>query len=243
MLDDSILQEFIDQFLGYGSFEAPFWFVGMEEGGGNSVFEINKRVSVWKEMGGSTLVDLFEYHQKIGLTEFFGDKARLQKTWSKIIRVIFGIHKCDVDNNGIREYQNRFLGRKDRETCLIELLPLPSPNTSGWLYGEFSQIAYLKDRETYQNKVRSMRAGFIRQQIREFKPKVVLFYGSTYEDIWLSIADTKVNFTRNSEGVAFGDDGRTQFVITKHPASKGISNQYFDAVGRQISERIDRITV
>ncbi len=33
MLDDHLLQDFIDGFYGYGNYNAPYWFVGMEGGG------------------------------------------------------------------------------------------------------------------------------------------------------------------------------------------------------------------
>lgn len=35
-LDDTLLEEFVQGFYGYDNLSAPCWFVGMEEGGGNS---------------------------------------------------------------------------------------------------------------------------------------------------------------------------------------------------------------
>ena len=33
MLNDELLEDFMRRFYGYGTFHAPIWFVGMEEGG------------------------------------------------------------------------------------------------------------------------------------------------------------------------------------------------------------------
>lgn len=35
MLDSEVLDQFCQQFFGYGELTAPIWFIGMEEGGAN----------------------------------------------------------------------------------------------------------------------------------------------------------------------------------------------------------------
>ena len=34
--DDSLLETFAETFYGYGNYNGPYWFIGMEEGGGDS---------------------------------------------------------------------------------------------------------------------------------------------------------------------------------------------------------------
>lgn len=36
MLQDDLLQSYMETFYGYGSYTGRYWFVGMEEGGGTS---------------------------------------------------------------------------------------------------------------------------------------------------------------------------------------------------------------
>ena len=42
-------------------------FIGMEEGGGNSLVEINNRLNTWVLRGERELEDLAQYHTEIGL--------------------------------------------------------------------------------------------------------------------------------------------------------------------------------
>ena len=238
MLDDKVLESYINGFYGYGNFQSPFWFIGMEEGGGNSIGEIIKRISVWDNRGQQIIEDLFDYHLKIGITQFFGQRAKLQKTWSQLIRVIFGIYESDFENEKIREYQNRFLGRKNGETCLLELLPLPAPSINDWLYGKYSRIDYLSNREKYIGAVPEFRIPFIKEKIKESNPKAVVFYGSTYENYWTKIAGI-VGFPENKNGIPYYRNANTIFLSAKHPAAKGITNEYFYQVGTLIKEEID----
>ena len=49
--DPELLTEFIDTFYGYGTYSAPFWFVGMEEGGGHTLEENLRKVTNWHNHG------------------------------------------------------------------------------------------------------------------------------------------------------------------------------------------------
>jgi hypothetical protein len=51
MIDDILLEEFINNFYGYGNYHGKYWFIGMEEGGGNSIEEINRRLASWNTRG------------------------------------------------------------------------------------------------------------------------------------------------------------------------------------------------
>lgn len=70
MLDDQLLDDFIQKFRGYGSYEAPWWFIGMEEGGGNDEVELASRLSAWDKRGRLELEDIAEYHREFGVTKF-----------------------------------------------------------------------------------------------------------------------------------------------------------------------------
>jgi hypothetical protein len=69
LFDDQLLSEFVQNFYGYGNYSGQFWFIGMEEGGGNSFSEINTRLAVWANRGRNELEDLgvtSEYFHQVG---------------------------------------------------------------------------------------------------------------------------------------------------------------------------------
>lgn len=70
-LNDDDLRQFIKTFYGYGNLASRFWFIGMEEGGGNSFAEVQARLSVWMQLGKPELADLRDFHLLIGMPEFF----------------------------------------------------------------------------------------------------------------------------------------------------------------------------
>lgn len=41
MFNDPLLADFANKFYGYGNYAGDYWFIGMEEDGGNSLVNIN----------------------------------------------------------------------------------------------------------------------------------------------------------------------------------------------------------
>ncbi len=136
-------------FYGYGDY-ARNWFVGMEEGGGNSVVEIEQRPERWVESGEQETVDLVDPDCDLETTPFFCKKAKIQPTWNKLIRILLSSQGSVPTTEQVRQYQRSSLGRHGGENCLVELLPLPSPSMRHWIYGNNSKLEYLKNRKTYQ---------------------------------------------------------------------------------------------
>ena len=128
--DDQLLAEFADSFFGYGDYRGRVWFVGMEEGGGDSFEELNRRFDVWRERGKQELEDLPAYSRLVGVGRWFEDRPKLQSTWSKLIRLYLSAYETPSGTDAVREFQRARLGRQDGDIALLELLPLPSPSTS-----------------------------------------------------------------------------------------------------------------
>lgn len=232
--DDQLLDEFTHKFYGYGNYNSPYWFIGMEEGGGNSFAEIAKRLDVWAHRGKLELEDLAEYHNEIGLSHYFREKPTLQLTWSKLIRILLSVDGKMPITEHVREYQRTLLGRTNGQTCLAELLPLPSPSTSRWLYAQHSQLPYLADRERYKSACLTPRIEHLNRQIKKHNPQAVVFYGFSYYEYWQKIAE--VDFLPESNGMHIGRGALSLFIITKHPAAKGITNEYFHKVGQVVND-------
>jgi len=165
--DDQLLQEFMHNFYGYGSYQGAYWFVRMEEGGGDSFDEVSKRLRVWNQRGRPELEDVVAYHLALGITHPFCEKPKLQPTWAKLIRVLLSIEDRTPTKEEVRSYQQRLWARSGDNVCLLELLPLPSPSTSHWLYGQHSKLSSLISREQYRQIWSDIRIRALQQRITQ----------------------------------------------------------------------------
>lgn len=237
MLDDQLLKKYIHTFYGYGNYKGDFWFVGKEEGGGRTIDDILRRLSAWSQRECRELEDVCEYHQAFGVKRLFDQRPPIQRTWGKLIRTLLKAKGQEVTSEKVRRYQGQYLAREDGESCLLELLPLPSPKATKWLYADYSQLPQLRERQHYKEFYAEQRANHIKQRIVEHKPRAVVFYSSDawYQDWWKVIAKG-VDFT-HEHGFQWGTNGSTLFVIAKHPTTHGVTNQYFEAIGDLIVSR------
>lgn len=233
MLDDNLLECFIRQFFGYGSYTALTWFVGMEEGGGYAEAEIARRLEVWNQRSKHELEDLEQFHNALGITRYFEANAALQTTWAKLIRTQLAEAITPVTLSAIREFQRSTWGRWYGGTCLLELMPLPSRNLSSWPYNQLSRLVYLQSRDVYFNTVVDQRIETIQQRIRQYRPDSVVFYGMQYREWWERIAGEPLVSLPNA-GMLWGENEDTNFLVLKHPAMVGSTNAYFDQAGEML---------
>jgi len=233
-LDDQLLDEFVHNFYGYGSYSGQFWFIGMEEGGGDSLSEVTKRLETWANRGKRETDDVAEYLRDIGITYLHNGHPELQTTWSGLIRIMLSYQGQEPTTEQIREYQRTSLGRLTGNTYLGELFPLPSPSLGHWLYAEHSTLPYLASRKVYRQTCLAFRSAHFRKRIIQHRPAVVVFYGLSYRKYWQAIAG--VDLLPELDGVYAGRDDATLFVVTQHPAARGVTNEYFHQVGRLIRD-------
>ena len=234
--DDILLTDYMQGFWGYGASDADYWFVGMEEGGGNYFNEINQRITQWHSRGRNPLEDIYEYHMDINVPKWFMKNAPIQSTWNHLIRVLLSAKGIVPETEIVREYQIDHFGRSNGEVCLLELLPLPSPTTKHWLYSEHSDLPILIDREIYTQQVGATRAHMITKLILKQQPKFVMFYGVGYFDWWLKIVErdftTKVLVNKKAY---FSQLQNTKIVLTQHPVAIGVPLEYFHLIGKLLS--------
>lgn len=233
-LDDADLESYINGFYGHGRYDAKYWFVGMEFGGGGSVKEIVSRIEGWHDRGGQELEDLGP--GGVGAQEsWFLPPYPLQRTWKQIIRVLLTAEGKPHSREDLRTYQKERLGRKAGLECIVELLPLPSPRSNDWLfYHKYSKLPYLQDRAIYRKHVEPARTAHLRRMIEKYRPGVVVFYGTTYEQSWQKIACVDFKPT-NIAKVSAASNGQTLFVSMQHPTARGLKDTYFEVVGRFIA--------
>jgi len=236
-LPDDLLYQFITTFYGSGNYSGKYWFVGMEEGGGNDLIQVTDRINTWKDLGGTELVDIFDFHIRINYPEYFTNDVKLQPTWKQQARIVLTSKGLTVTTDQVKAYQRDVIGRRDSETCLLELLPLPSPSTAIWNYDQWSDLPFLKSRKTYTEYCIPLRCDHIRSQIIKYQPRFVIFFGfgKSYKKYWHSIAGKSVHFLDKGDFFSYKSD-KTLYIIAKHPAARGISNAYFESIGTYINQ-------
>jgi hypothetical protein len=238
MLNDQLLEDFMKGFYGFGSYQAQYWFIGMEEGGGNSYDAISRQLGIWDKWGKQELLDVAEYAREMKITQWYDGQARLQPTWKHLIRIFLSAESRPTDKESIRHYQKNYWGTKSGNTCLLELLPLPAPSTNSWIYKEISSLPYMINRQTYREHIVNTRIGHFQNRIREFRPKVVVFYGSVYDSYWKTVARTD-SWDISATGVRFKSKNPTTFISSVHPVAHGATNECFFNIGKFIAELND----
>lgn len=239
--DDQLLHDFMHTFCGYGNFHGAYWFIGMEEGGGDTFEEVSRRLTVWTHRGRQTLEDVAGYHIDLGITHPFSGKVKLQPTWAKLIRVLLSAEGRTPTKEDIRACQQQQWARRSGNTCLLELLPLPSPSTQHWLYAEHSRLPELASREQYRTEWAPQRVFVLRRFIAAYRPRAVICYGLSYRQHWEEIAGAAMLPALDGEIYAHTSTDCV-YVAMKHPAATGVSSDYFHTVGRFIREELTAST-
>lgn len=201
--DDARLASYAMNNYGYGSWDAPVWFVGLEEGGGEDPNQVARKVDAWHRLGARELSDLYAFHVDAGITQWFGERARIQTTWGKYSRLALLRERASVTPEDVRRHQADVLGRPGLGTCMIEVMPLPCPNEKAWHYDRWSSLPQLASRELYRSHylpVRALDLPTLRQV-----------------DV-------------GGRSVLVAVEGKTRLVVMHHPAAMGVTNEYFNGV-------------
>lgn len=236
-LDDTLLQDYMYGFHGYGSYDAPYWFVGMEEGSTGTVDEIAHRISVWAQRGKRELDDLVGFHRATGLGWLFEPGAKLCPTWRGLIRLLLAAEGVSADVERVRRFQRTELGRIGGTNTLIELFPLPSRSTSDWLYRAHSAISCLQSREAYYQVVGPTRVRHLRERIQQHRPKAVICYGLGHRQWFERIAGPFASCGLPRLGIA--SCGSTLVALIPH-TSQGVSNRFLEGAGAIIRDGVKK---
>ncbi len=212
-------------FFGYGVADAGHWFISMEEGGGTTEEEIGLRLGAWDARGRRELEEIDEYHRAIGLGKWFSPHPPIQKTWAASIRIVLAMDGLSTAVENVRIFQRDSLARRGGKTRLSPLFPLPSMSLDHWKYSEWSGATELKDRASYKQHVEAARVTQLAESVGKFRPRTVVFFGSSYLSYWERIAG--VEFTATPEGLLVATSNGTRFIVCKHPATQGMTNAYF----------------
>jgi hypothetical protein len=168
------IEEMARYCFGYGRWDAPYWFIGLEEGMSG---KLDERIAAWQELGKETgLSDCKQFHERIGVTEHHKDSVKPQATWRALILMLLAYKNLPNDEHNILEYQRNTLGTCDGETLLTELFGLPARTLKAG-----AALRGLHLTEELENDIRFERLNAINQKLLLYKPLLVIMYGLTHK--------------------------------------------------------------
>lgn len=172
-----MIEAYCKQFFGYGRWDAPVWFVGLEEAGAGTPAQLQARLTAWDQRGRRELEDAPAFYPACGQPQWHGPDATLQRTWRQLIRLLLLARGEPVGEVALLEYQKKILGAFSGHVCLTELLPLPAPSHRHWPYAAHANLpTWLQTREQFTQAVAAGRIATLREKIALHHPRSVVFY-------------------------------------------------------------------
>lgn len=195
LIKEEALRHWLDNFYGYGSWHARFWFIAHEEGGGETPEEVADKLNYFYKAQAQTdggLCDIRELYKHVSVRaegpkanlfnnlyeHRFGKNAIQDGVWKNLIAFVHGYKQMKVPDS-LAYQQHHFLSSSSQNEALIDLYPLPGPYSHAWYYSwlELQQLGFLKSRTLYQEHVYDRRMHTILSNISTYKPELVLMYG------------------------------------------------------------------
>lgn len=215
-IQEKPLKHWMDNFYGYGSWDASIWFVSYEEGGGDLPEEVAEKTDYFLESYPSntfpTLCDIRNLYRRVSfridgpkaslfenLYEYrFGNGAQQNSVWKNLISFVHGFRDQKIFDP--LDYQKKlFASALSKREALIILYPLPSPHNHAWYYSwlDLPNFPFLKSRALYEQHLYGSRVRTILNKIAECNPDLVLMYGMN------NINSLKKSVSESFPGVKF----------------------------------------
>lgn len=218
---------------GYGTWSAPYWFIGPEPGMAKGEGDnLSERCEAWVRLGSSELLDCHAHHSAFGHTKWHarsivmkapidGQALRppTQSTWRRLITLLQAYKGGRTDNEAVGAYQAAEWGTSNGETLVAELSAIAA-----------NSLAVERDREAFRDE----RCAHIRNRMLEHKPRFVVMYGFGAKQSYEKIAGTHFD----AEGYAWA--GETLCSLVAHPtAIPGKPPDWWVAKGRELRMMIN----
>lgn len=196
LIEEEALRHWIENFYGYGSWHARFWFVAYEEGGDELPEDVAERINYFKarhpESGSGALCDIRDLYQQVTLrwggpkaksyrTLFdyrFGEQAPSNTVWKNLTAFEYAFRGEPLPSY-IDYQKHTFASAAARNEAVLKLFPLPSAHHHGWYYSwlHVPGLEFIRDRIKYEETVYPFRIKRILSNIKTYHPELVLFYG------------------------------------------------------------------
>ena len=233
-----VLDQYLATFAGYGNRAAAVWFIGMEEGGGRDVDELQRRLSAWDARGRQPLEDLSAFHRAFGEHRYFTPPFRLQPTWKALTRTLLAWQGLEPTDARIREVQSTELGSTHGQSTVAELFPLPARSVRAWPYESLATVRpELAAREQYFAIHQPRRIQMLQNLLSAPTTRAIVCYGKGYDDNWAKLLNAPMSM-RDTEGTHWklGSRGGIPVAIVPHPVSRGIRSTFWNELGARLRE-------
>lgn len=203
---------------GYGRWEAPYWFIGMEPGGADD----EASYEAWQDLGGGELIDCRAHHlssnDPIWTRWHAAERPPTQPTWRRLIQLFLSFEGTPTDLEAVARFQRDDWGSEDGETALIEVSGLHSPSLGTSI-----------ERTVFRDE----RIAIILNRMREYAPRFAVMYGLGYREIYEGICESSFD----EDGFTWS--GPTLCVLVEHPAARpGKSAEWWMRKGLEIRSRL-----
>jgi len=194
LIEEERLTYWINNFYGYGAWNARIWFIGYEEGGGDLPEEVAEKFNYLynQRITSSALCDVREVYRQVVFRQSgskasivanhyehrFDCHATLHGVWKNLIAFVHG-YRNETLTDVLAYQKEQFLLPATGREALIKLYPLPCPHNHGWYYSwlDLPRLGFLKSRALYEEHVYEMRIQRILESMSTHRPDVVLMYG------------------------------------------------------------------
>jgi hypothetical protein len=225
-----MIEAYSNEFFGYGQWDAPVWFIGLEEAGAGTPTELQARLAAWNQRGRRELEAAPSFYPACGQHHWHGPDAALQRTWRQLIRMLLVARGEPGNEEDLLGYQKNTLGTFSGDVCLTELLPLPAPSHRHWPYAAHENLPFwMRSREQFTKRVIAGRIATLQRKIAVHRPRTVIFYFWKPRPPAEAIAGGEFQTVISEKLLGF-ESNDTACFITGHPAS-GYPDSYFEDLG------------
>jgi hypothetical protein len=211
---------------GYGRWNAPYWYLGLEEGMDRGESDDrSERIAAWRSLGGRELDDCQKFHDRIfelmkKKNGLHGDDANVQRTWRRLLISLMAFSGGPSDEASLLGYQRKEWGCHSGETCLVELSGLAARSVN---------------EDVPHDLFQEERIEFISAKINERHPAFVIMYGKRSHRAYRKIAEkSRAVRIEGSPFAEFLKCGSTILALTPHPVSWGPTVEDWKELGRSI---------
>lgn len=198
--DETVLRA-VRSWFGYGRWDAPYWFLGLEQGGSEGPEHAS--FTAWAALGGGGLLDCRAHHLAIADPRFRrwheAEAPPTQPTWRRLIQLLLGYQGRSSDLDAVRAYQRASWGSAKGETAVLELLGVRAPGLSA----EADRVSF-----------RGERVATLREKLDAHRPVFVVCYGLTAREDFERLFDFPFDVA------GYTGRGATLGVLMPHPVSR-----------------------
>lgn len=223
-------EEMAQRCFGYGRWDAPYWFIGPEQGMSKDSRELTFRCHAWSERDRPELDDCMAYHDLLNTLrsprlskwgkrddDWHGEKPNTQRTWARLIQFLIGF---GVVTDHLT-YQIKEWGSATGDTCVIELSGLSAHNSR-------------EKRE--RGKYLEQRIARMSQELNGSQ-EFVLLYGRTPEcdTAWETLSLGAQQVGSGPRGETISRRGKTLYLRANfHPTGNGQPYEKWKEFGQEV---------